>query len=178
MNELTWTHATTEIPEKGLPVERAATPEELEKIRTALDILACDSLATRYRLRAIPGNGFRLEGSFAARVTQACVVSLEPVQSHVDGQLLVEFRPESVAARTPSDDDTIDPFDAVETEPIVNGVLDAGRVIFEELASQLDPYPRAAGINFDWKDPLDSPDGTSNASGPFASLASLKPKTP
>ena len=178
MNELSWTHETTDIPEKGLSVDRSATSDELQKIRSTLDILACDSVVAHYRIRAIAGGGYRMEGSFDAEVAQACVVSLEPVQGRINGRLAVEFRPESAPATNPSNDDTIDPFDSVETELIVNGVLNAGRVIFEELTSQLNPYPRATGTNFDWKDPLDTPDGTSKISGPFAKLAGLKPKTP
>lgn len=194
MTVLAWTHQTVDVPEHGLSVQRTATPDELQTLKSALDILSCDALAARYKVKVMGGGGFRLDGSFEARVTQACVVSLEPVADRVSGIFEVEFlaethaRPKNKGGRDGKADgkagveaeDTIDPFAAVEVETIENGVIDAGRIIYEELASLLNPYPRAAGTQFDWQDPKAAPKvGSADAprpDNPFAKLAVLRSK--
>ena len=182
MSELDWTHATIDIPEQGLSVQRRATLDELAALKSAFDVLSCDALDVRYRIRAIAGGAFRLDGRFEARVTQACVVSLEPVPDRIVGELDVEFRPDADTRPVDQDDGeeaTIDPFANVEVERIENGIIDAGRVVFEEVASLLNPYPRAAGSQFDWQDPRSAaPDGPPGAGSPFAKLAVLRGKKP
>ena len=194
MTELDWKHPTVEIPEKGLPVHRVATPEEQAVLTAALDILSLDALDVRYRIRAVPGGAFRLDGRFEARVTQACVVSLEPVADRIIGEFDVEFRPEvrpearreqrpgggdRAASKEGEQDVTVDPFAKVEVEAIENGIIDAGRVVFEEIASLLNPYPRAAGSQFDWQDPkLATTDNEPRPDSPFAKLALLRGKKP
>ena len=57
---------------------------------------------------------------------------------------------------------------------IVGGKIDLGAFAAEVLASAINPYPRKAGVAFDWRDAKDAADGP--ATGPFAKLAELKPK--
>ena len=61
--------------------------------------------------------------------------------------------------------------DEPDVEPIVNGVVDLGRIVYEELASRLDPYPRLEGVSLDRTD-AGAPVA---ADHPFARLAGLKP---
>ncbi len=180
MTVLAWKHATTEIPGNGLSVQRSATPEECATGCAALGILGCEAIDVRYRIRAVAGDGFRLEGSYKAKVTQACIVSLEPIAEVVEGELNVEFTPDPVArsgkdSKDGTDADKGEPFAEADIEPIENGMIDVGRVIFEELTAGLDPYPRAAGSQFDWQDPVAAKDKGA-ADNPFAKLAVLKPK--
>ena len=186
MTVLAWTHQTLDVPEQGLSIERTAAADELQALQRALDILACDALQARYRIKSMGGGGFRLDGHFEARVTQACVVSLEPVPDRITGTLEVEFLPESggrskhkggrTGEAAGETDDTIDPFAAVEVEAIENGMIEAGRVIYEELASLLNPYPRVAGSEFDWQDPKAQSAGGPRPDNPFAKLAVLRGK--
>ena len=186
MTVLAWSHQTVEVPEHGLSVKRTADPNDLQALKAALEVLSCDALEVAYRIKAMGGGGFRLDGRFEARVTQACVVSLEPVADRIAGTFEVEFLPEAAARPKPKGgrggeadgetEDTIDPFAAVEVEAIENGMIDAGRIIYEELASLLNPYPRAAGTAFDWQDPKAGPGDVAGASNPFAKLSVLRGK--
>ena len=183
MSDLVWKHATIEIPEQGLSAQRTASPEELARLAAALDLLSCDALAAHYRIRAVAGGAYRLQGSFEARVTQACVVSLEPVPDHIVGELDVEFRPQvdtgPAPGRAPDEEAAIDPFDKLEIERIEAGSIDAGRIVFEEIASLLNPYPRAPGSQFDWQDPKQAAEGgQARPDNPFAKLAVLRGKRP
>lgn len=179
---LDWMHPILDVPDKGLSTKRTATPQELQALQAALEILSCDALEAHYRIKPAGGGGFKLEGRFEVRLTQACVVSLEPVPDRVKGEFAVEFRPEigqrpaEKAERDALAEETVDPFAEVEVETIENGVIDAGRIVYEEIASLLNPYPRAAGTSFDWQDPKAGAAGERLANHPFAKLAVLKSK--
>ena len=149
-------------------------------MRAELGVVGCEAIDVRYRIRAVAGDGFRLEGSYKSKVTQACIVSLEPIAEVVDGDLNVEFTPDPAVrsgkdSKDGTDADKGDPFAEADIEPIENGMIDIGRVIVEELMAGLDPYPRAAGSQFDWQDPVAAKAKTP-AENPFAKLAVLKPK--
>jgi hypothetical protein len=62
-----------------------------------------------------------------------------------------------------------------DEEPMENGAIDVGRVVFEELMSGIDPYPRRPDAHFDW-----SGDGIEETrDNPFAALSRLrKPQSP
>jgi hypothetical protein len=56
---------------------------------------------------------------------------------------------------------------------VVDGKIDLGPVIYESLATALEPYPRKPGASFEWSQDLrEGPD--TEESGPFAALAALK----
>jgi hypothetical protein len=58
-------------------------------------------------------------------------------------------------------------------EPIEDGTIELGKVLYETLATSLDPYPKKAGASFEWSE---GPGGKAEAhgSGPFAALERLK----
>ena len=58
-----------------------------------LDILSCDALRVSYTLEALEKERFRLSGTIEAGVTQACVVTLEPVPSTISETFSVELYP-------------------------------------------------------------------------------------
>ena len=57
-------------------------------------------------------------------------------------------------------------------DAITDGTIDLGPIVYETLATNLDPYPKRPGVSFQWSQ------GTSGAkspgTGPFAALAKLK----
>ena len=168
---LDWNHATTEVAESGTKVARQATPEERLRLADELKLLGCDRLAVSYVVRPFGMGRFRLTGTLNADVTQACIVTLEPVPSKIDTVVEVEFWPPDLQPDAPNAE--VEILKAPEIEPIANGRIDVGRVVFESLATALDPYPRQSGARFDWEDPLQRDGGKAN---PFAVLAKLKDK--
>ena len=76
--ELEWEHATHDMPQSGLSRQREAAPEELARVASALDLVACGSLTTAYTITPSLGGRFRLSGRLRAEIGQACVVTLEP----------------------------------------------------------------------------------------------------
>lgn len=164
---LDWTHETTEIPERALKRSRMATEAERIALAKALDILSCDALEATYQITPVSGGGYRLEGGIDAAVTQACVVSLEPVAGRVAESFSVEFRREVKDGDTEGD---VEILTAVEVEPIENDRIGVGRIVYETLSAGLDPYPRKDDAAFGWTDPK----AAEGAGNPFAVLKKLK----
>jgi hypothetical protein len=58
-------------------------------------------------------------------------------------------------------------------EAIVEGRIDLGPVIYESLATALDPYPKREGARFRWAED-EGKEAETAKTGPFAALAALK----
>jgi uncharacterized metal-binding protein YceD (DUF177 family) len=174
---LDWAHPI-DAAAAGLEVRRAATVEECAAVADALGIVSCEALDVRYAVNPRSAGRFRVTGHLEARVTQACIVSLDPVVETLSEDFEVEFRPEAAtrasrriagAGDDPEADASI--LDADEIETIENGRLDVGRIVYECLATALDPYPRAAGVELEQSE---AGGDNAEASHPFAALAKLK----
>lgn len=169
-DHLDWIEKTTDIPAGGLNRNREATSAELQQIAQALDILKVGDLSSRYRITAIAGGGYRLAGTIAANVEQACVVSLEPVSGKINAAFDVEFWP-TVAPADNEEEASI--LSGSDVEVLEHGLIPVGRIVFETLSASLDPYPRREGAEFNWQDPKAEKAESAN---PFAALSKLKDK--
>lgn len=106
-----------------------------------LGILEVRKLRFAGRLRPEGRRDWRLEAALGATVTQACVVTLEPVRTRIDeavGRRYLAQMPD-----LPAGDEIEMPDDAAE--PLPAG-LDLGAVMAEALALALPPWPRADGV--------------------------------
>src|SRR5512143_664042 len=75
-----------------------ATAAEMAAIANLLDLKGLEDLAMTYHLFRVGADRIRLKGELKAKVTQTCVVSLEPVQSELDVPVEVEFWPSEMIA--------------------------------------------------------------------------------
>lgn len=158
----------------GASGEIAVNEPELGSIAEMLDLAALDRLTFAYRLDRRGGGRLFLSGTLRASVTQTCVVSLEPVEASLDVPVEMEFWPAELvppAARNAADPGGTGLTDWPEV--IRDGRIDLGPVIYETLATALDPYPKRQGASFDWAE-SEGKGGEGAESGPFASLAALK----
>ena len=158
----------------GATGEIAATEAEMKAVAEMLDLVALDGLALDYRLDHRGGGRLRLVGTLRANVRQTCVISLDPVETRVEVPVEVEFWPAALMARpdrSGTDTRTSGLFDWPEA--IVDGRIDFGPVLYEGLATALDPYPKREGANFAWSEG-EAGKGESAGSSPFAALAALK----
>jgi uncharacterized metal-binding protein YceD (DUF177 family) len=147
-----------------------ATPAECRAIAKMLDLIALERLALTYRLRPEGGGRVGLTGTVAARMTQTCVVSLEPIEAHLEVPVELEFWPPAAIDREAEDKDH-----ALRDwpEPIIDGKIDLGTVLYETLATALEPNPRREGAQLEWQT---SPESEREPEGPFAALSRLKPR--
>lgn len=168
---LDWSHETEEVHAGGLEQTRTATDKERVAVASALGILGCDQIRFAYRLTRAADDGYRLKGRLQVELEQACVITLAAVHETIDIEIKVEFRPAEELAAVGGG--AVDLEDDTEYEPIEGKRLDIGRVVFEELAANLNPYPRRRGAEF--VPPAEAAAAKSEAaSNPFAVLEKLK----
>ena len=118
------------------------------------------------------GGRFQVAGRVQARIGQICVVSLDPIENDIDEAIDLIFAPPGqvpemaalVDDAAESDTEIPDP-----PEPIMNGIINLGRVATDALFLAVDPYPRKPDAVFEplvtAADPEDHP---------FAALKALK----
>ncbi len=173
--EFSRTVSVESVEDGDVVIDIAADADERAALARRFGLLALDSLTARVDLTPVEAGMVRIHGVLAADVTQACVITLEPVTSRVEAlfERLYGAAAGEEAGGLVTNADTEDP-----PEPFTDGAVDVGEAIAEQLALELDPFPRAPGAAFD---------GFSNASesvgdddtgdaGPFAALARLKEK--
>lgn len=167
--------------------EVTATPEECVAVAEAVALPGVAALEASFRLTPRAGGRVELDGRVKARVTQICVVSLEPFETAVEQPVELSFAPAAdpvpeprgrggrgevevvVPAPVGGNDDQEDPPD-----PILDDTIDLGAVAVEFMVLGLDPYPRKPGVHFD-----DMVVGEKDAPAPsaFAVLARLKDRS-
>jgi uncharacterized metal-binding protein YceD (DUF177 family) len=85
-----------------------------------------------------------VHGRFEADLVQACVVTLEPVPAQLAAAFTVSF---GVAPEASGADEGGEVVVSVEgedpPEAIVEGRIDLGEVVAQQLAVAIDPYPRS-----------------------------------
>jgi uncharacterized metal-binding protein YceD (DUF177 family) len=150
-----------------------ATAAERAALAERLGLLSLDRLTAESRLRREGGGLVRVEGSFQASLTQACVVTLEPVASDLAGSFSLLYSEDPDAAASAGEVlvelDQEDPPD-----PVPPGGIDLGEAVAEQLALALDPYPRVEGAEFQRSGGGDDRSGPESGNSPFAVLESLK----
>lgn len=162
------------IPAGGLTATLTATPEECADLARRMGILGCEALSAQLTFAQEDG-GRRVvaTGRMAAKVVQACVVTLEPVAETIDEPLSLLFLDEALieadAEVTITEDDLAN--DDPVPDPIVRGHFDAGAAVAEHLALALDPYPRKAEAVFEPPTVVDAEPPKRN---PFAALRVLQ----
>jgi uncharacterized metal-binding protein YceD (DUF177 family) len=169
-----------QIPESGMHrnieadrAERAAMAE----VAGLREILSASAV-----LDVTPKSSGRVHvaGHVRARVGQTCVVTLDPIENDIDEEIDLIFAPpeqipqlaDLVDEAAESDEEIPDP-----PEPIVDGVIDLGRLATDALFLGIDPYPRKPDAVFEPPVVADDPEDH-----PFAALKALqldaKPRAP
>lgn len=159
------------VGDSGLEHPVEASAEECERIAAFLDVASVKALRAVFCVHRWRARGIRLEGHLVADVVQSCVVTLEPVESHVDARFERRYLPaEMIEPVEASDDILVDPDGEDPPEPLTHEI-DLGGVVVEELALNVDPYPRKPGSVFA---PAEAEEGAQAPASPFAALARLK----
>lgn len=146
--------------------EIAATADERAALAERFGLVALERLAASLRLRRAQGGAVRVTGQFSADVVQTCVVTLEPVPSHLEETFRLLYVPEEAPAQRK---EVLIPHEEEVPEPLVGNAIDLGEAVAQQLAVELNPYPRAPGATFEA-----SFGPEREGAGPFAALAGLK----
>lgn len=129
--------------------------EETAALCKRLNLLALEGLSAHLKIERLSGGMVvHVKGRMSANVTQACVVSLEPVPSRVEEEFEGWFADQDNAVmlakarreRQNADGEAPMLEEKDDPEPIVNGHIDLGELVTQYLSLALDPYPRAPGV--------------------------------
>ena len=163
-----------QIPEAGLHREIEADEATRRGIAELAGLREVVSARGAFDVRPMSGGRLAVTGWVRARLGQTCVVTLDPIENEIDEEIdLVYAPPEQI----PQLSDLVD--DAVESdeetpdspEPIVNGIIDLGRLATDVVLLAMDPYPRKPDAVFDVvAEPADP------SEHPFAALRALQEK--
>jgi hypothetical protein len=169
-----------QIPDTGLHSEIEADAAARDAVADVAGLREISSASASFDLTLEKAGRVHVAGRVRARIGQTCVVTLDPIENDIDEAIDVVFAPPE---QIPALADLVD--EAAESEveipdppePIVNGVIDLGRLATDALFLAIDPYPRKPGVVFEpvieAADPEDHP---------FAALKALqtgaKPRAP
>jgi uncharacterized metal-binding protein YceD (DUF177 family) len=162
-----------QIPEGGLHRDIEADQVAREAMAEIAGLREISSARASFDMSLRSGGRVHVTGHVTARIGQTCVVTLDPIESDIDEEVDLIFAPveqipeikEELADETGGDESEL----AEPPEPIVNGIIDLGRLATDVLYLAIDPYPRKPGAVFEphivEADPEDHP---------FAALNALK----
>jgi hypothetical protein len=164
--------AVAQIPEHGLHREIEADPAAREAMAEVAGLR--EILSAHAALDVTPGSGGRVHvgGHVRARIGQICVVTLDPIENEIDEAIdLVFAPPEQIPQLADLVDETLEIGAEIPDppEPIVNGVIDLGRLATDALFLGIDPYPRRPDAVFE--SPVVAADPEDH---PFAALKALQ----
>jgi len=153
--------------------EIAADPGERDALARRFGLLSLDKLTAVLDLQRQAGDVIHVSGHLSADAVQRCVVSLVPVPVHLETDFEVSYG----GAAAQGDEGDIDPVGIDAPEPLIEGRIDLGEALAQQLAIALDPYPRAPGATLGPEGFTVGPgEGIGEGGGkqPFAALAALK----
>ncbi len=162
------------VGETELTQEISAGPDERAALAERFGLLSLERLDATIELRrANGGDLIRLSGRLFAEVRQACVVTLEPVTSHLEEDFTLLYTLCPGPPRPGGAEVVVEVEEEEPPEPIGPGGIDLGEAVAQQLALALDPYPRAPGARLP---EAAGPDAAAEpgAESPFAVLERLK----
>ena len=164
--------AVAQIPDTGLHRAFEASPAVREVMAKIADLREILSASAWFDMRLKSGGRVHVTGRVHARIGQVCVVTLEPIDNEINEDIDLIFAPteqiprlsELVDDAAESNTEVLDP-----PEPIVDGVIDLGRLATDALFLAVDPYPRRPDAVFEPAAEVNDPEDH-----PFAALKALK----
>ena len=147
---------------------------ERDALKDRFELQSMDELAGQVMLRRLGGKKIEAHYQINARMTQQCVVTFKPIETALNLDF-TRIYDESLKADQVEKEVEIDIESTEELDPIIEGVIDLGAAVSEELGLEIDPFPRAEGT--DYTDIGVGPDITEEEvqeNNPFSVLAKLK----
>jgi uncharacterized metal-binding protein YceD (DUF177 family) len=142
--------AVDDIPETGRHIEiDAPARTRAELLRLVAGLSTVRELASLSAVFDLTRRGARVHvsGHVRARVSQTCVVTLEPIENEVDETVDLLFAPTPAEAEAPGREIEVK-LTQEPPEPLTGGTVDLGALATEFLVLGMDPYPRKPGAEF------------------------------
>ena len=158
----------TDLSDSGAEIAVAANAGQRASLAEWGGVDAVDRFEATVDLRRLSANRFVFEALLDARIVQSCVVTLEPVRSHLERSVSRELRLVRRDERRRRQHPSIDVVEEEGPEEIESPFYDLTAPLLEEFVLAIDPYPRASGVVFEL------PVSVEPAESPFGVLKGLK----
>jgi len=137
------------LPRKGMPVVVEAGEKERAALAEEHGLVAVKNYRVELLVAPWKRNGVKVSGTVQADIVQECVVTLDPIESHVSEAVETVFLPEdSKLGRLGfhgGGEIVLDVEGPDSPETFLGDTIDVGALAEEFFALGIDPYPRKAG---------------------------------
>lgn len=176
-----------DVPPKGKTLEISPDAKEKAALAALMDIVSLDELNADLSITRESAHILYVQGSFKGKITQSCVITLEPVVSEISDEFEAWYADETRAVNfkraqheaqskkelleVPMLEESDDP------EPMLNGEIDIGDLVTQYLSLALPSYPCKEGALAEVGSKL-AADIEKNQMklNPFAALKDWRPK--
>ncbi|HEY4191353.1 MAG TPA: DUF177 domain-containing protein [Mesorhizobium sp.] len=139
------------LPQKGLQVTVEADSAQKAALAEEHGLLSVENWRAELDVTLWKRNGIKVAGRVIADITQACVVTLDPVQAHIDEAVDGLFLPEaSKLGRQGFGDggEIMIDADGPDSPEVFSGdSVDVGGLAEQFFGLAIDPYPRKGGVD-------------------------------
>lgn len=158
------------IPAAGYELDIAPGTEELRALAKWAGVDEVSRMTAHIVVRAQSKTRFLEETQFDADIVQSCVVTLQPVRTHIARSFARLLHLTPGVQRFVDKGGAVTAISVAEDAPdeIDSPIYDLGTPLREEFALAIDPYPRAPGVSFE------PPAEDDQRESPFAALEKLK----
>ncbi|MCF7645798.1 DUF177 domain-containing protein [Bacillus subtilis] len=179
---LSYPVSVAHVPGKGITVKVEADDKERAQLAENHELLSVGSFTADFLITPWKKDGIRLRGHIEAQIVQACVATLEPIETQISEDVDTVFVPEnSRLARIRLDESgemLIDAEGPDMPETFEGDRIDIGSVAEEFFELAIDPYPRKTEADYIEIITEDDEEGEDEVKpdSPFAGLAKLRDK--
>ncbi|MBZ9798171.1 YceD family protein [Mesorhizobium sp. ES1-4] len=139
------------LPQKGLPVVIEADAEQRAALAEAHGLLSVEAYRAELLVASWKRNGVKVSGRVEADITQACIVTLDPVPAHIDEPVEALLLPEdSKLGRQGFEgggEILLDADGPDSPETFSGDTIDVGALAEQFFGLAIDPYPRKPGAS-------------------------------
>lgn len=137
------------MPQKGLPVVIEANEKQRAALAEAHGLDSVERFRVELLVTVWKRNGVKVAGRVEADIVQSCVVTLEPVENHIEEEVSGLFLPEdSKLGRLGFEgggEIMLDAEGPDSPETFSGDTIDVGHLAEEYFGLAIDPYPRKKG---------------------------------
>ncbi|MER9891932.1 DUF177 domain-containing protein [Mesorhizobium sp. M0119] len=141
------------LPQKGLPVVIDADAGQRALLAVEHELLSVENYRAELLVEPWKRNGVKVSGHVEADITQACIVTLDPVEAHIDEPVEALFLPEqSKLGRQGFDgggEILLDAEGPDSPETFSGDAIDVGALAEQFFGLAIDPYPRKPGVSLE-----------------------------
>lgn len=182
-----WSHLIDADDVESAPLQLSIHPDEEQKqaLVARLGVLGIEALDADLTLKR---NNIivHVQGQLRAQIVQKCVVSLEPVKTHIEERFegwfvdpeqavsISKARREKEAKKNHAEMPIVEEHE--DPEPIIDGKIDVGELATQYLCLAIDPYPHAQGVEYEHGDDTAQAEPSITRKNPFAALKEWKDK--